>query len=147
MSWTLPEQVFSLSNNRVSRLQCCISVIWKTFSRMKWHICQVRCSFFLQVLLFLCLDTKCFLFQFLQNYSLAAGTLYPKLIVPSYNNVCPWHGKMSNGSFIAFISPGVERGLVQVLGRGATLEWELTVNLPTTDPLNVPGPAVALTCS
>lgn len=51
---------------------------------------------------------------------------------------------MSNRSFIAFISPGAQRGLVQFLGRVATLEWELTVNLPTTDPLNVPASAVAL---
>lgn len=75
---------------------------------------------------------------------MAAGNLYPNLTILSYKNVCPWHGKMSNRSFIAFISPGVERILVQFLGRVATLEWELTVNLPTTDPLNVPGSSVAL---
>lgn len=75
---------------------------------------------------------------------MAAGTLYRNLIVPSYKNVCPWHGKISNRSFIAFISPGAQRGLVQFLGRVATLEWELTVNLPTTDPLNVPASAAAL---
>ena len=107
-------------------------------------MCHVRCSFFLQVLLFVCVDTRYFFVLFLQIYCLAAGTLYANLIVPSYKNVCPWHGKMSNRSFIAFISRDVERILVQFLGRVATLEGELTVNPPTTDPLNVPGSAVAL---
>jgi len=51
---------------------------------------------------------------------------------------------MSARSFIIFISPGVERVLVQFLGRLATLEWELIVNLSATDPMNVPGSPAAL---
>lgn len=145
VSWILPGQAFSLPNNSVFRLQCVVHLSCE--QHLEWDYVSVKLMFILFAItpFSMCWCTISFsLFWFLQNYSLAAGTPYPNLIRFIMKNVCPWHGKMSNGNLIAFFLTDVERILVWFQGRVAALEWELTVNLPTIGTLNMPRSAVVL---